>query len=239
MIETSLTNILFLDVETVPQQPNFKALSDAEKNLWANKARYLIKDKETHESIYNRAGIYAEFGKIICISTGYFSDYSKTKKLFRLKSFYGDDEKKILTDFAILLNKFFNKASHLLCAHNGKEFDFPYLSRRMLINGIKLPKALNISGKKPWEINHLDTMEMWRFGDYKNFTPLNLMAHVFGIPSPKDDIDGSKVWQVYWEEKNLHRIVTYCQKDVLTIAQIVLKMKGEELLAESEIKIIN
>ena len=236
--ETNLTNILFLDIETVPQQPSFLSLKEEEKSLWANKARYLVKEKETPETIYNRAGIYAEFGKIICISTGYFSDYSKTKKLFRIKSFYGDDEKKLLEDFAALLSKFFNRANHLLCAHNGKEFDFPYLSRRMLVNGIKLPKALNTAGKKPWEINHLDTMELWRFGDYKNFTALNLLAHIFGIPSPKDDMDGSQVWKVYWEEKNMERIVTYCQKDVLTIAHIILKMKGEELLQDNEIKIV-
>lgn len=144
-----------------------------------------------------------------------------------------------MEDFAALLSKFFNHANHLLCAHNGKEFDFPYLSRRMLINGIKLPKTLNTAGKKPWEINHLDTMELWRFGDYKNFTALNLLAHIFGIPSPKDDMDGSQVWKVYWEEKNMERIVTYCQKDVLTIAHIILKMKGEELLQEQEIKIVS
>jgi predicted PolB exonuclease-like 3'-5' exonuclease len=231
-------NILFLDIETVPQFASFDEVPDYEREHWLRKAEHLKRiDTDTAATIYPRAGIYAEFGKIICISTGYFTMSNGTKQ-FRIKSFFGDDEKNLLNDFAKLLNEHFNRSQHLLCGHNGKEFDFPYLSRRLLINGIKIPPLLDTAGKKPWEVQHLDTMELWKFGDYKNFTPLNLLAKVFGIPSPKDDIDGSLVWAVYWKEKNLNRIVTYCQKDVITVAQILLRMKGEPLINEQQINIV-
>lgn len=218
-----ITNVLFLDVETAPLVYKYKDLPEKMKPLWDSKFRY--QQTETPESLYKKAGIYAEFAKIICISVGYFHDGT-----FRLKSFSGNDEKVILEEFSVLLNKHFNRKEHQLCAHNGKEFDFPFLCRRMLINGLKLPKTLNISGKKPWEINHLDTMELWKFGDYKNYTSLNLLAGIFNIPTPKDDMDGSDVARVYWEEKNLKRIVTYCQKDVLTVAQLLLRFMGQPLI---------
>lgn len=224
--------ILFLDIETVPQQENYDLLTEAEKKFWNHKASLIMKnDRDTPANLYPRAGIYAEFGKIVCISAGYFSRDGS----FRLKSFAGDDEKILLEDFAGLLSTSFNKPEHRLCAHNGKEFDFPYMARRMLIHGIKLPASLDMASKKPWEISHLDTMELWKFGDYKNFIPLNLMAHILGIPSPKDDIDGSMVWEVYWHDNDLDRITTYCQKDVVTIAQIFLKLRGEALLGQDQI----
>lgn len=218
-----LSNVLFLDVETAPIVYNYKKLDANTRKLWDAKFRF--QQAETPEEQYKKAGIYAEFAKVICISVGFFNE-----ETFRIKSFFGHDEKQILLEFAQLLNKHYNRKEHLLCAHNGKEFDFPFLCRRMLVNGVKLPKTLNIAGKKPWEINHLDTMELWKFGDYKSFTSLNLLANVFNIPTPKDDIDGSDVARVYWEENNLERIVTYCQKDVITVAQLILKFRGEELI---------
>jgi len=218
-----LSNILFLDVETAPVVYNYKKLDATTRKLWDTKFRY--QQAESPEEQYKKAGVYAEFAKVICISVGFFNETT-----FRIKSFFGHDEKQLLLEFAQLLNKHYNRKDHLLCAHNGKEFDFPFLCRRMLINGVKLPKTLNIAGKKPWEINHLDSMELWKFGDYKSFTSLNLLANVFNIPTPKDDIDGSDVARVYWEEKNLERIVTYCQKDVITVAQLILKFRGEELI---------
>ncbi|HKR07146.1 MAG TPA: 3'-5' exonuclease [Bacteroidia bacterium] len=234
----SIENILFLDIETVPQYPSFDDVPENEKEHWIRKAEQLKKgDADTAAALYPRAGIYAEFGKIICISTGYFTKNSGARQ-FRIKSFCGDDEKILLNDFSKLLYEHFNRSQHLLCGHNGKEFDFPYLSRRLLINGIKIPPLLDTAGRKPWEVQHLDTMELWKFGDYKSFTPLNLLANVFGITSPKDDIDGSMVWFVYWKEKNLNRIVTYCQKDVVTVAQILLRMKGEPLIPGQQINIV-
>ena len=232
----TLTNILFLDIETVPQHPSFDDTPKELQQLWEKKSKFLIKkdDTETPDSIYRQAGIYAEFGKIVCISCGYFSADRK----LRIKSFYGDDEKKLLMEFSELLSKFFSKNDKQLCAHNGKEFDFPFLARRMVINNVPLPPVLDTPGKKPWEVNHLDTLELWKFGDYKSYTSLLLLATVLGVPTPKDDIDGSMVWDVYWNEKNLPRIVTYCQKDVLTIAQIFLRFRGEQLLAESEVEIV-
>ena len=223
-----LSTILFLDVETAPLVYQYNDLDENTRKLWDTKFRY--QQSESPEIQYKKAGIYAEFAKAICISVGFFNDST-----FRIKSFFGTDEKKLLQDFSALLNEHFNRKEHLLCAHNGKEFDFPFLCRRLLINGLKLPKALNIAGKKPWEVNHLDTMELWKFGDYKNYTSLNLLANVFNIPTPKDDIDGSDVARVYWEDKDLERIATYCQKDVITVAQLLLKMKGEELMDEKNI----
>jgi len=223
-----IPNILFLDVETVPLVYDYKKLPKNMKELWDSKWR--SQKTETPDKLYNKAGIYAEFAKVVCVSVGYFND-----KTFRVKSFYGDDEKQILQALAALLNKHFNRKDNLLCAHNGKEFDFPFLCRRMLVNGVKLPKTLNLAGKKPWEVPHLDTLELWKFGDYKNYTSLNLLAAIFNIPTPKDDIDGSDVARVYWEEKNLQRIVIYCQKDVLTVAQILLRFKGEPLIVPENV----
>lgn len=223
-------NILFLDIETVPQYENFDLMPDSFKEFWDKKSNFFREDEQSASDVYQRAGIYSEFGKVICISVGILIN-KNDKKSFRLKSFFGDDEKILLAEFAEMLNKYHSSNTDLLlCAHNGKEFDFPYIARRMLVNGIKLPKLLDIAGKKPWEVMLLDTMELWKFGDYKNYTSLNLLTHIFNIPTPKDDIDGSMVAGVYWNEKDLNRIVKYCEKDVLAVAQLILKYKGEGLI---------
>ncbi len=227
-----LDKILFLDIETVPAYASFDELNDKFRYLWEKKAEHLKRNNPdaTADQLYTSAGIYAEFGKIVCISCGFMNG-----KEFRLKSFYGDDEKILLEEFADTLNNHFNSASNLLCAHNGKEFDFPYIARRMLINGIKIPDILNLAGKKPWEVKHIDTMELWKFGDYKHYTSLELLAALFDIPTPKDDIDGSMVGHVYWVEKDLDRIVEYCQKDVVTIAQLFRKYLGLGLIRDEYI----
>jgi len=230
-----LQQVLVLDVETVPQYPSFKELPAEYQQLWDQKTRFQRRDGETAAEFYSRGGILAEFGKIICISVGIFSKKTETLSL-RVKSFYGDDEKEVIQSFIDLLNK--QSDSLILCAHNGKEFDFPYLCRRMLINGLQIPVQLNIHGKKPWEIMHLDTMDLWKFGDYKNYTSLNLLAAVFNIPSPKDDIDGSMVHKVYWEDNDLERIRIYCEKDVITTAQILLKFKSLAALSTDQITIV-
>lgn len=231
---TNLNHVLFLDIETVPKYSTWDELSDKEKELFEIKTAYQRKDEVSAEDFYQRAGIWAEFGKIICISVAFFNRTSSEKQL-RVTSFYGDEEEKILKDFKELLVQHFFKTEHLLCAHNGKEFDFPFIARRMLVNKIDLPKKLNLFGKKPWEVAHLDTMELWKFGDYKNYISLNLLSHTLGIPSPKDDIDGSQVANVYYKEKNLKRIVEYCEKDTITVAQIMLRMNNEEILEEFNI----
>ncbi|WP_394974265.1 3'-5' exonuclease [uncultured Croceitalea sp.] len=234
LYKINLENLLFLDIETVPENPSFNDLSEEKQLLWEQKSKYQRKEEFTPEEFYNRAGIWAEFGKIICISVGYFVEKGADKN-FRVTSFYGD-EITLLNDFKKLLQEHFNQAKHLLCGHNGKEFDFPYIARRMLINGIKLPYKLDLFGKKPWEIPHLDTMELWKFGDYKHFTSLKLMANVLGIPSPKDDMDGSMVREVYYTENNLDRIVIYCELDVVTTAQVFLRLRGDDLLTDEQIK---
>lgn len=235
-----LNNILFLDIETVPQFASYDQLSEDWKELWTLKAAYLLRNnpEETIDSIYNRASIYAEFGKIICISVGIVQGNSDTKRLV-LKSFYGHDEKTLLLQFCDMLKRWATDSNKYLCAHNGKEFDFPFLCRRLIVNNMIIPPILNTSGKKPWEIAHLDTMDLWKFGDYKNFTSLNLLAHTLNIPTPKDDIDGKMVGDVYWRENNIERIVTYCQKDVVTITQVYLRLYSEALINPENIEIKN
>ena len=229
----NLEHILFLDIETVPQHVSYDQLDEDSQELWEQKTAYQRKDEHTPEEFYPRAGIWAEFGKIICISVGYFSQVGEPRQ-FRVTSFHGEEEK-ILKDFKNLLITHFSRPHHLLCAHNGKEFDFPYIARRMLIHSIELPYKLEMFGKKPWEIPHLDTMDLWKFGDYKHYTSLKLMAKVLNIPSPKDDIDGSDIYQVYYEDQDIDRIITYCEKDTITVAQVILRLRQEAILTEDEI----
>jgi DNA polymerase elongation subunit (family B) len=233
----NLQKVLFLDIETVSGQPNFAALDETWQYLWADKTKFAREREEVSAAEFypQRAGIMAEFGKVVCISCGFFSRYGTTGREFRIKSFYGDDERILLSEFAEMLDRHFDGPEFMLCAHNGKEFDFPYLSRRLLINGMPLPFALDTAGKKPWEIAHLDTMELWKFGDFKHYTSLKLLAALFNIPTPKDDIDGSQVGPLYWAEKDLPRIATYCQKDTLTVAQILLRYRGENILKDHEV----
>lgn len=232
-----LQNILFLDVETVPVAPNLSELPKNFQELWIEKARRQRQDEYSPEEFYGlKAGVMAEFAKAVCISVGYIFEVNGENH-FRLKSFYGDVEKVLLSDFADLLSEKFNTENHYLCAHNGKEFDYPFLCRRMLVNGVKLPKVLDLSGKKPWEVHHLDTMELWRFGNYKHFTSIKLLAALFDIPTPKDDIDGSQVSQVYWKEHDLERIKIYCQKDTLTVAQLLLKYMGKTIISTNNIEV--
>ena len=230
----NLEHILFLDIETVPEVDSYDALNRKAQDLFAAKTAY-AREKEgiSAEAFYPRAGIWAEFGKIVCISVGYLT-FIKGKRQFRLYSFSGD-EKKLLLEFRKLLDTYFSKSHHRLCAHNGKEFDFPFLARRMLKHQIALPNLLQLMGKKPWEIPHIDTLELWKFGDYKHYTSLRLLAYFFGIPSPKDDIDGSEVAHVYYEENDLSRIVRYCEKDVITLTQVYLKLTLQPPLHDSEI----
>jgi len=230
----NINDILFLDIETVPQEENWSLLSKSTQELFEKKTQYQRKDEFTAAQFYERAGIWAEFGKIICISVGYFVNVKEVMQ-FRITSFFGDDEHKLLTDFKVLLNKHFAKKANVLCAHNGKEFDFPFIARRMIVHQIELPKKLNLFGKKPWEIPHLDTLELWKFGDFKHYTSLKLLTSILGVPSPKDDIDGSEVAGVYYKEKNIDRIVTYCEKDTIAVAQILLRFNNESLLKDENI----
>ena len=228
-----LDNILFLDIETVPLEDNFQKLDAEMQQLWDDKTKYQRRDEFTPEAFYDRAGIWAEFGKIVCISVGYFIIKGDIRN-FRVTSFFGD-ETKILRDFINLLNNHFSQPQHVLCGHNAKEFDIPFIARRMIINGVAIPEKINLFGKKPWEIQHLDTLELWKFGDYKHFTSLKLLTKILGIPSPKGDIDGSQVGHVFYVEKDIDRIVTYCEKDTIAVAQIFLRLRGDDLLVDDEI----
>jgi predicted PolB exonuclease-like 3'-5' exonuclease len=229
----NLENILFLDIETVPLEENFHSLDDEMKQLWESKTQHQRREEFTPEDFYDRAGIWAEFGKIVCISVGYFTFKSDIRH-FRVTSFFGA-ETQLLKDFNNLISNHFSGPQHLLCGHNAKEFDIPFLARRMIINQIQIPDKLNLFGKKPWEIQHLDTLELWKFGDYKHFTSLKLLTKILGIPSSKGDIDGSQVGYVYHVEKDIDRIVTYCEKDTIAVAQVFLRLRREDILIDDEI----
>jgi 3'-5' exonuclease len=243
MLKSDLPKIMFLDIETVPQTSDFSELPAELAHLWEDKFNLIHKrmpekyDEETTaaEGFNKSAGIYSEFGRIVCISVG-FIHFHDSEMHFRTKSFSGDNEKQLLSDFIQLLTKFCTSREHTLCGHNIKEFDIPYICRRILINGLALPPIFQIAGKKPWEINFIDTLELWKFGDYKNYTALKLLTAVFGIPTPKDDIDGSQVAEVYYKEKNVERIALYCQKDVVATAQVFLRMNGMELIMTENIE---
>ena len=230
----NLHNILFLDIETVPEFKTWEEASGETQELFAAKTKYQRKEEFTAEEFYHRAGIWAEFGKIICISVAYFVEKDSVLQL-RVTSFANDDEAMLLNAFKKLLDEHFNQSKHVLCAHNGKEFDFPYIARRMIIHQITLPEKLNLFGKKPWEVPHLDTLELWKFGDYKHYTSLKLLTHILGIPSPKEDIDGSEVAKVYYEENDLPRIVDYCERDTVAIAQLLLRFLNQPLLNKKQI----
>ena len=226
--ESKTDKILFIDIETAPLVYKYEELDTHAKRMWDKKWAYTA--EITGEERYTKAGIYAEFAKVICISFGNFHGGK-----FYVKTFSGHDEKHLLELFAEYLTKFYNTDLHNLCAHNGKEFDFPFLCRRMLINGVQIPKILSISGKKPWEVKLLDTLEMWKFGDYKSFTSLELLAHVFGLPSPKGEIDGSDVARTYWEEKDLEKIKNYCLRDVITLASVFCIMNNVEPVSDEQL----
>jgi hypothetical protein len=236
--KSTLSQILFLDIETVPAYASFDELPDELKPLWTKKASYLNSNETSVEESYSdKAGIYSEFAKVICISVGFVSMENYKPSALRIKSFYGDDEKEVLSQFSELIKKYYNDPEiHFFCGHNIKEFDIPFICRRLLINGLEIPSTIQVSGKKPWECKHLiDSLELWKFGDYKNYTSLNLLAAVLGIPSPKDDIDGSMVRNVYYEDNDIKRIVSYCEKDVVTVVQVVLKMAYCDLIVDENI----
>jgi len=236
--EIPISNVLFVDIETVPLYPSYIEVPRVERDLWNKKSARLATKHTPPSELYKKAGIFAEFGKVICISVAYMPR-SKKSQTVRVRSFYGHDEKEILAGFSALIEAHFNSPKTYVCAHNGNEFDFPFIARRMLINGMNVPLALDTRGKKPWEIHHIDTLDLWRFGDYKNYTSLSLLTHVFNIPTPKDDIDGSMVCDIYWKDKNLSRIVEYCQKDVIAVLQLFRKYRGQEIIPEHDIVVVS
>ncbi len=225
-----LKHILFIDIETVPLFPNFDMLTEGLQKAWIKKCKFLksdIDENATPAQLFSeKAGIFSEFAKVVCVSFGSLFKQDEGWKL-RLKSIVNDNEKILLNDLCYVLERFASHYTDLkFCGHNIKEFDIPFLCRRMLINGMGLPACMQLNGKKPWEVSHLDTLELWRFGDYKHYTSLALLAEVLGIPSPKEDIDGSMVATVYYKEKDLQRIAKYCMMDVLTSAKVFLKLRG-------------
>ena len=226
------SKIIFIDIETVPCVYHFSEMDERGKELWNKKTRFLQeREGVSPAQLYEKAGIYSEFAKVACISIGLIVQKDGEQQI-RLKSFAGTDEKVLLQEFIDLVETKFAMPGYMLCAHNGKEFDYPFLSRRIIINGLKLPNLLNIAGKKPWEISHLDTMELWKFGDYKHYTSLELLTYIFDIPTPKDDIDGSQVAAVFYEEGDIDRIIKYCEKDVIATIQLMLRYNGLPLIHE-------
>jgi DNA polymerase elongation subunit (family B) len=239
-----LQNILFLDVETVSQRREFDELDSHGKHLWQQKIGFMARrdehpwtDVDYAQSYKERAAIYAEFGKVIVISAGTIAPLDDDAYFLRIQSFSGHDEAEVLKGFAAFLQRYFHDQNlHILCGHNIREFDIPYLCRRMAVHGIELPSLINISGKKPWEVKYIvDTLELWKFGDLKNFTSLDLLAFTLGIPSPKDQMDGSMVGSTYWEQNELDQIRQYCERDVETVARIYLRLNNLPFLAEEQV----
>jgi 3'-5' exonuclease len=236
--ELNIEEVLFIDIETAPVVQSFESLPENWKKHWEHKMKSQMGENDTAADLYPRAGIYAEFGRIICISAGYIVQ-KDGDKYYRVKSFYDENEKILIGNFFQTIEKFMKAGKRKLCAHNGQEFDFPYIARRAIVHGLNLPKILDIAGAKPWETKDqlLDTLQLWKFGDYKHYTSLSLLCELFKIPTPKDDIDGSQVARVYWEENNLDRIVRYCEKDTLAVANLILRYKGEEIISVENMEI--
>lgn len=247
LLKVDLSKVLFLDIETVGSSMEFEQLDDDMQALWTRKANQITPSAEplSHEEVvqtyWDKAGIYAEYGKIVCISVGVIIvDRRKRSIECRIKSFKSDDEKEILTDFSQMVTQYYNDPEiHFFCGHNIKEFDIPYICRRLLINGLPLPIILDIHGRKPWENKFIiDTLQLWKFGDFKHYTSIKLLTKILGVPSPKDDIDGSMVHKVYYEDQDLDRIATYCEKDVLAVVQLLFKFKGKPLLESNQIHFV-
>lgn len=237
---TNLSNLMVIDIETVASHATFEELPEALQPLWEKKAARISPEDTPKDAFEEKAGIYAEFGKIVVIGVGFFTTQKKSdgeeEQIYRVKSLASDNEKELLEEFISVVEKFGKNLQFI--AHNGKEFDFPYICRRMLINGLDIPYTLDISGKKPWEVNHIDTMHMWKFGDYKSFTSLSLLAAVFGLETSKDDIDGSEVNGVYYKEKDLNRIAVYCTKDVILTGQLFLRMQNLPIIKKENIIVV-
>lgn len=240
MTDQELSSILFVDIETASGSPSYKELDDRLKHHWDRKAGFLHNPQELSlEDLYfDRAGIFAEFGQVLTIAVGYMTKSNDDSWGLRVKAFADKDEVRILNDFKYLLESKFDPSTLKLCAHNGREFDFPYICRRMLIQGISIPEVLDISSLKPWEIPIIDTMHMWKFGDRKNFTSLDLLASLFDIETSKSDIDGSDVTRVYHLEDGLERIAEYCKRDIVVTAQLFLKLKSLPTISPEHITIL-
>ncbi len=240
MNQIDIENLFIIDIETVSEKEHFHLLDKEWQDLWAQKISKSLPPETTPEEYYTqRAAILAEFAKIACISFGYFKN-GGSEWQFRIKSICSEDETDILKRFVDTIKSLFSKNHKWVFAgHNIKEFDIPFLCRRLLVNNIPIPSYIDFQNMKPWETPMLDTLHLWRFGDYKHYTSLKLLAAVLGVPSPKDDIDGSQVGDVFWKEKNLGRISTYCEKDVATVANLLLRFKGLPVLKEEQIILVD
>lgn len=235
-----LTELLLLDIETVPQYPSYTDMDPDWQLLFFDKISKTVPEgSEISETYRKKAGILAEFGKIVCISTAFFYENDEKQLALKMKTISGDDEVEILRSFTDLVNKMQQHHRNFqFGGHNIKEFDIPYICRRLLINGLPLPECLQLHDKKPWEVKMFDTLNWWKFGDNKNYVSLHLLANVLGIPTSKSDIDGSMVQDVYYQEKNLPRIVDYCQRDVVVTANVILRFQNKPLLTEERVTVV-
>lgn len=238
----ALNQLLIIDIETVSQYPGFECMDDSWKQLWQEKVMKILPAGVSAAEFYlQRAGVMAEFAKIICISVGWLKQDESGVDMF-LRSFFGNDEHELLSKFIVAMNER-NEGLNDWCfvGHNIKEFDIPFICRRLLVHGLPIPNYLDFQNKKPWETNLIDTFQYWRFGDYKNYTSLKLLSAVLQVPSSKEDIDGSMVGALYWasdpveQQNNVHRIVAYCQQDVVATGNILLRFKGMSLLNQQQI----
>lgn len=235
-----MTELLLLDIETVPCAASYAELDSGWQSLFCDKiSKTVPEDFDPAQSYRKKAGILAEFGKIICISTAFFYEDENRQLSLKMKSISGNDEVEILRNFTDLCNKMYLHNRHFqFGGHNIKEFDIPFICRRLLINRLPLPEYLQLHDKKPWEVKMFDTLNWWKFGDNKNYVSLHLLANVLDIPTSKSDIDGSMVQDVYYRDHDLPRIVAYCQRDVVVTANVILRFRDLPLLTEDRVMVV-
>lgn len=234
-----LSDLLIIDIETVPAEKTYDHLNQQWKALFTDKATKTVPFLENPAEIYQkRGGIWAEFGKIVCIGIGIFRWVDPVGWELDLFSFAGHEEVEILRNFAVFCEKQANNQPGFgFAGHNIREFDLPFIGRRMLINGVPLPISLQLQNKKPWELSHhFDTMAYWKFGDYKSYISLELLANVLGIDTPKQGISGADVQHLYYEQNNLPAIVAYCKKDVIATARIIQRYLNLPPVGDGQIK---
>lgn len=231
-------NILFIDIETASGVNTYTTLTENMQKLWLRKARSLMNplQKPLEDLYFERAALFPEFGRIISIGMG-FLFYNKNKELsLKVKTISNKNEKDLLLEFNQFIESTYPSKELSLVAHNGKEFDFPYLCKRMLVHQLVIPKALQLQGKKPWEVVHQDTIEWWRFGDKKGYVSLELLAEIMGIGNVKTDLSGDKVNYTFYIEKDLEKIKKYCAEDVITLAQLFLRFNFIDYIQEKNIQ---
>lgn len=232
IVRSNILKTLFIDIETVAQKSNFGKLSPSFQNLWTHKANQLNYVQEANvpysveDAYVKNAAFYPEFGRIVCISIGMFIQRN-TEVEFVSKSFYADNERGLIKDFLNCYQKYFNHSDrYKLCGHNVIEFIIPFIGRRSLIHGLKLPSKFNLMDRKPWQLDYVrDTLSMWKFGAFKNAVSLETLCTVFDIDT-QDIFPGEDVHRRYWEEQAYDEIMQRSKMQIRAVACLYSHLCG-------------